>query len=133
MLFAFKKDGTSADEMEEKKLSFPPILRDWLNVDVDSLKLMFDLVPVREFPRLVDGGAPAGVVDMLLKGLWGLSGVEGGLDSGNLNILCGTSSGQVGNQSRWVYLHQDKSRKQQALLSTARNYKLIASSSYARY
>lgn len=95
MLFAFKKGGTSADEMEEKKLSFPPILRDWLNVDVDSLKLMFDLVPVREFPRLVDGGAPAGVVDMLLKGLWGLSGVEGGLDSGNLNILCGTSSEQV--------------------------------------
>lgn len=51
---------------------------------------MFGLVPIREFPRVDDGGAPAGVVERWLKGLWDLSGVEGGLDSGNLNdMLCG--------------------------------------------
>ena len=91
MLFAFGNDGTSDDEMEEKRLSFPPRFPpDWLNVEVDSLKLMFDLVPIREFPRVDDGGAPAGVVERWLKGLWDLSGVEGELDSGNLNdMLCG--------------------------------------------
>lgn len=90
MDFVFESNGTSDDEMEEKRLSFPPKFTEWLNVDVDSLKLMFGLVPIREFPRVDDGGAPAGVVERWLKGLWDLSGVEGGLDSGNLNdMLCG--------------------------------------------
>jgi hypothetical protein len=86
-LFAFENDGTSDDETDEKRLSFPPKFPDWLNVD--SPKLMFDLEPIREFPRVDDGGRPAGVVEILLKGLWGLSGVEGGLESssGNLNDI----------------------------------------------
>lgn len=57
---------------------------------------MFDLEPIREFPRVDDGGGPAGVVEILLNGLCGLSGVEGGLETGNLNdISYGASFKQV--------------------------------------
>lgn len=83
------------EDSEEKRLSLPPKLLDWPNLE--SPKPKFDRDPdgegskVEELGRpneaVDEGGGPAGVVDGLLNRLRDLSGVDGGLVSGTVNAM----------------------------------------------